>query len=115
MKVSARLGEAASHILGSLCFIEASSYPKYCPSPCPPPSSLELGDLERRGAGKVQEEGAFLFGQEGGGDDVVDACWDVVNLHVAEATPGKRDRSPFRLCNIAATMTLLYAAFVYLH
>lgn len=53
------------------------------------PSSLELGDLERRRAGKVQEKGSFLFGQEGGGGDIVDACWDVVHLHVTEPTPGK--------------------------
>lgn len=69
----------------------------------PAPSSLELGDLEGRGAGKVQEEGSFLFGQEGGGDDVVDACWDVLRLHVAEATSGKRQRdvqAPQELTNI---------------
>lgn len=56
----------------------------------PAPSSLQLRDPERRRAGKVQEEGTFLFGQEGGRDDVVDARWDVFSLHVAEATSGKR-------------------------
>lgn len=49
-------------------------------------SSLELGDLERRRAGQVQEKGPFLFRQEGGGCDIVDACWDVVHLQVTEAT-----------------------------
>lgn len=48
--------------------------------------SLELRDLEGYGAGKVQEEGSFLFGQEGCGSDVVDACWDVVQLQVTETT-----------------------------
>lgn len=63
----------------------------------PAPSLLEMGDLEGYGAGKVQEERSFLFGQEGGGDDVVDACWDVVRLHVAEATSGERERETVRL------------------
>lgn len=49
-------------------------------------SSLKLRDLEGCSAAKVQEEGSFLFGQEGGGGDVVDACWDQVHLHVAETT-----------------------------
>lgn len=57
------------------------------PHPPSAPPSLELRDLEGGGAGEVQEEGSFLFGQEGGGDDVVEAGWDVVRLHVAEATP----------------------------
>lgn len=105
------LVEAVSHILGSLDLVEASTphhiqteiseksldVLKYHPPgprlvPSPAPSSLELGDLEGRGTSKVQEEGSFLFGQEGGGDDVVDACWDMVRLHVAEATSGKRER-----------------------
>lgn len=51
----------------------------------PAPSSLQLRDFEGCGAGKVQEEGSFLFGEEGGGNDVVDACWDVFGFHVAEA------------------------------
>lgn len=58
----------------------------------PAPPSLKLGHLEGRGAGKVQEEGSFLFWQEGGGDDVVDACWDVFRLHVAEATSSHKEK-----------------------
>ncbi len=68
-----------------------------CRLPSSAPSSLEMGDLEGGSAGEVQEEGSFLFGQEGGGDDVVDACRDVVQLHVAEATSGKKGRKTFRL------------------
>lgn len=48
-------------------------------------ASLELGDLQGRRAEEVQEERPFLFGQEGGGDQVVEACRDVIQLHVAEA------------------------------
>lgn len=62
----------------------------YPSCPFAPPasvSSLQLGDLQRYGATEVQEEGPFLFGQEGGGSDVVDAGGDLVHLHVAEATP----------------------------
>lgn len=55
------------------------------------PSSLELGDLERWRAGKIQEKGSFLFGQEGGGGDVVDACWNMFHLHVTEAASGITD------------------------
>lgn len=101
------LGRRCDTFWASLCFIGTSSHPKYsssdipwhptlsqspCPVLSPAPSSLELRDLDGQGAGKVQEEGSFLFGQEGGGDDVVDACWDVLHLHVAEATSGKRQR-----------------------
>ena len=46
-----------------------------------------MGDLEGQGAAKVQEEVSFLFGQESGGDDVVDASWHMVKLQVAEPTP----------------------------
>lgn len=55
-------------------------------------SSLELGDFEGGSAGKVQEERSFLFRQEGGGGDVVDACWDVVQLHVAETASLKAQK-----------------------
>lgn len=52
--------------------------------------SLKLGDFKRCYAAEVQEKGSFLFRQKGGGDDIVDACGDVIRLHVTEATPGER-------------------------
>ena len=55
------------------------------------PPSLEVGDLEGHGTAKVQEEVSFLFGQEGGGDDVVDASRHMVKLQVAEPTPTERE------------------------
>lgn len=54
--------------------------------------SLQLWDLQGWGTGDIQKEGSFLFGQEGGWGDVVDACWDVVQLHVAETTSGDKRR-----------------------
>lgn len=47
--------------------------------------SLQLCHFEGCGAGEVQEEGAFLFGQEGGGHHVVNARRDLFAIHVAEA------------------------------
>lgn len=41
-------------------------------------ASLELGDLQGRRAEEVQEERSFLFGQEGGGHQVVEAGRDLV-------------------------------------
>lgn len=57
--------------------------------PIPAPSSLELGDLEGCSTAEVQKEGSFLFGQESGGGDVIDACWDMIHLHVAETTSAR--------------------------
>lgn len=54
-----------------------------------PCSSLQLGDTERCRAADVQEEGALLLGEEGGGDDVVDAGRDVFQLQVAETAPAE--------------------------
>lgn len=57
--------------------------------PIPAPSSLELGDLQGWSTAEVQKEGSFLFRQESGGGDVIDACWDMIYLHVAETTSAR--------------------------
>lgn len=53
----------------------------------PPSPSLQLGDPEWRRTAEVQEEGPLLLGEEGGGDDVVDAGGDVLHLQVTKAAP----------------------------
>lgn len=48
--------------------------------------SLKLGHFSRRGGAKVQEKGSFLFGEEGGGGDVVDSSGNMVQLQITKTT-----------------------------
>lgn len=58
-------------------------------SQIPSRPSLQLGHPERCGAAEIQEERALLLGKEGGGDDVIEASRDVLQLQVTETTPAR--------------------------
>lgn len=45
---------------------------------------LQLRNPQWSGTAEVQEERAFLFGQEGSGHDIVNPSRQVLNLHITE-------------------------------
>lgn len=49
-------------------------------------SLLQLRYPQWSSAAEVKEERTFLFGQEGGGDHVVDSRRELLGLHITEAT-----------------------------
>lgn len=59
---------------------------------------LQLRYTQWSDTAEVQEEWAFLFGQEGSGDDIVNPSREVLNLHITETASGDKE---IRLCYIA--------------